>query len=125
MNADLPNSNKFIEALSMWFVIIGAVGGFIVLLDPRFSYTLADGSSIALGGDGFPGEIKGMVVQTMMIGGIIAVQKFWLDATAASNAANKTMSTIAVASAPVAAAAVAAATGAEKAVKIQGRMPKR
>lgn len=109
-------ATKFTEKLSTFMVITAALGGFLVLLDPRISGEIA-GVPFAIGGEGFSPELKGAVVTIMLIGGWTAVKEFWLGASAAGQNQAESMSRIAEASAPTAAAAVAAASPQNSTIK--------
>lgn len=115
-----PEKRKgiFREKLSLFMVVVAALGAFLVLLDPQFSGELF-GTSIAIGGDGFSADLKGAVISAILIGGWTAVKEYWLGASAAGQNQSETMSRIAEQSAPAAAAAVAAAVSPTPAVPIK------
>lgn len=103
-------ATQFVERVSLHLMWIAAVCAIVILIDPRLIIPVgSSGWTFALGGDGFSSELKGVIIGIIVGAGITGVSKYWLDASASSNAANKTMSTIAAASAPTAALAVAAA----------------
>jgi hypothetical protein len=109
-------ATKFTEKLSLFMVVTAALGGFLVLIDPRGAWTMF-GHPFSFGGDGFSAELKGAVVTIMLIGGWTAVKEFWLGSSAGSQNTAETIGRIAEQSAPVAAAAVAAAAGAPNDIK--------
>jgi hypothetical protein len=90
-------------------LIIGAfIGGFLVLIDVRFTITLG-GQLIQIGQNGFSAEVKGVVLQSMLISGFAAVVAYWLGATKQGQEQAQSVARIAEASPGVQAAAVAAA----------------
>lgn len=103
--AENRRSGDFIERLSYLLVIGAYIGGFIVLLDIKLTL-----SWIALG-SGFSPEVKGVVLQSMLITGFAAVVAFWLGTTKQGQDQAQSVNKIAEAAAPAQAAAVAAATG--------------
>ena len=101
--------SQFREQMSKWMLIVSALGGGYVLLDPVFTLTLW-GQSVHVGGEGFSADLKGAVVSLILIGGWTAVKEYWLGASATGQKQAESMSRIAEAAAPATAAAVAAAT---------------
>ena len=101
-------AGRFTEKLSMFMAIASAMGGFYVLLDPRFTLTFYD-QVVTIGGEGFSADLKGAVVSLILIGGWTAIKEYWLGASASGQNQAESMSRIAEASAPTAAAAAAAA----------------
>lgn len=99
----------FVETLSKILVTGAFLGAFIVLLDIKLTVTWG-GQTIQLG-SGFAPEVKGMVLQSMLITGFAAVVGFWLSTTKQGQDQAQSVSKIAESAAPTAAAAVAAATG--------------
>ncbi len=98
----------FIECLTYIVVFIAGMGGFYVLLDPVITLTF-NGQSIKVGGDGFAEQMKGAVIQTLLIGGWTTALAYWLGASKQGQESAQTVSQIASAAAPSQAAAVAAA----------------
>ena len=94
---DQRRPNDFIEKLSLILVGGAFIGGFIVLLDIKFIT-----SWFQLGGAGFAPEIKGVVLQSMLISGFAAVVGFWLSATKQGQDQAISVNKIAEASVPVA-----------------------
>lgn len=92
-------SGDFIEKLSMLLVIGAFIGGFIVLLDIRFVLTLW-GQVIQVGKEGFSPEVKGVVLQSMLITGFAAVVAFWLGTTKQGQDQAQSVNKIAEAVAP-------------------------
>lgn len=103
-----PGSEHFVQKLSMYLVLGAFLGGFIVLLDIRFTLTLW-GQIISVGKEGFSPEVKGVVLQSMLITGFAAVVGFWLGTTKQGQEQAQSVSRIAEKTPEVAAAAVAAA----------------
>lgn len=101
-------SGDFVERLSMFLVLGAFLGGFIVLLDVRFVLTLW-GQVIQVGKEGFSPEVKGVVLQSMLITGFAAVVGFWLGTTKQGQDQAQSVNKIAEAAAPSQAVAVAAA----------------
>jgi hypothetical protein len=93
-------AGRFTERLSLLMVIVAAIGGFFVLLDPRFTIPIGD-VTLAIGGTGFSQELKGAVVTIMLIGGWTAVKEYWLGASAGAKDQSESMSRIAEAAAPI------------------------
>lgn len=100
-------SSDFIERLSLVLVVGALFGGWLVLADIRVTFNIA-GTVVEVGKDGFSPEIKGAVVQSMLIAGFGAVVSFWLGATKQGQEQATTVNQIA-ATVPVAAAAAVAA----------------
>lgn len=99
MNPERRKAPRFTERLSLFMVRIAALGGFFILLDPRFSGILL-GQPLSIGGEGFSADLKGAVVTVMLIGGWTAVKEFWLGASAGGQIQQATISRIAEASTP-------------------------
>ena len=98
---------KFTERISMYMVVVATIGAFLILLDPKFTLTIA-GQAITIGGEGFSQELKGAVVTIMLLGGWTSVQKFWLDTSETAKTQSQSMARIAEA-APVGTVAAMAA----------------
>jgi hypothetical protein len=96
----------FVERLSILLIFGAFAGGFIVLLD--FKLVITVGGQLIQLGSGFAQETKGMVLQSMLIGGFAAVVSFWLNTTKQGQDQAKSVSKIAEQAAPATAAAVAA-----------------
>lgn len=94
----------FREKLSMFMVVVAAIGAMGVLMDPKFSYTFSSGLVLSVGGDGFSADLKGAVISAILIGGWTAVKEYWLGASAAGTNQAESMSRIAEAVAPAVAA---------------------
>lgn len=92
-------SSIFREKLSFFMVVTAAIGGFLILLDPRFSGEIF-GQPISFGGEGFSAELKGAVVTIMLIGGWSAVKEYWLGASADGQKTNESISRIAESATP-------------------------
>lgn len=89
-------------------LIVGAfLGGFIVLLDLKLTLNIY-GHIIQIGGEGYSPELKGVVVQSMLITGFSAVVAFWLGTTKQGQDQAKSVNKIAESAAPATALAVAA-----------------
>jgi hypothetical protein len=101
-------SGDFIERISIILVVGAFIGGFIVLLDVRFVLTIF-GQTIQIGQNGFAPEVKGMVLQSMLISGFAAVVGYWLGTTKQGQDQAQSVNKIAEMSAPAQAVAVAAA----------------
>lgn len=98
-------SKSFIERLSTMLILGAFVGGFIVLLDIKFTLTLW-GQVVSIGGTSYSPDVKGMVLQSMLITGFAAVVGFWLGTTKQGQEQAQSVSRIAE-SVPVAAAVAA------------------
>lgn len=92
-------SGKFRELLSMFMVVVAAIGGGYILLDPRISFVLTGGTTVELGGEGFSADLKGAVASLILIGGFVAVKEYWLGASASGQNQQEVMGRIAEASA--------------------------
>lgn len=101
-----PGSERFIQRLSWLLVVAAIIGGFIVLLDVRFTLTLW-GQVVSVGKEGFSPELKGVVLQSMLITGFAAVVGFWLGTTKQGQEQAQSQSRIAEAVPPVVAAVAA------------------
>lgn len=106
--------NDFIERLSILLVVGAYLGGFIVLLDIKLILPW-----ITLG-SGFSPDVKGVVLQSMLITGFAAVVGFWLGTTKQGQDQAQSVNKIAEASAPTTAAAVAATVAAKTAEATPG-----
>ena len=103
-------TSKFAEKLSMFMVIIAALGAFLVLLDVNFDLIIGN-QRIHIGGEGFSADLKGAVVSLILIGGWNSVKEFWLGSSAGSEKKSDAILKIAESAPAATAAAVAAATG--------------
>lgn len=101
-------SGPFVEKVSIWLILIAALGGFIVLLDPAVSGKVF-GFEWKIGVGDFSAELKGAVVNTMLLGGFSGVVAYWLGATKSQERSTDSLSRIAEQTAPASAAAAAAA----------------
>ena len=102
--------SRFTEKLSLFMVVVAAIGALGVLMDPRVVILIPGGHTLTLGGaDGFSADLKGAVISAILIGGWTAVKEYWLGASASGTRQSETVSRIAEASPATAAAAVAAA----------------
>lgn len=106
--AEDRRSGDFVERISVMLIIGAFLGGFIVLLDIKFTLTLG-AQIVQIGSSGFSPELKGVVVQSMLITGFAAVVAFWLGTTKQGQEQAQSVSRIAEAAPTVAAAVVAAA----------------
>lgn len=87
-------ASPFVEKISAWLVIIAAFGGFIVLLDPSIQGKVL-GFDWKIGVGEFSPELKGAVVNTMLLGGFSGVIAFWLGATKSQERTTDSLSRIA------------------------------
>lgn len=101
-------AGDFVERISILLIMGAFIGGFLVLLDIRLLIPIGDGYMVQVGKDGFSPELKGVVVQSMLITGFAAVVAFWLGTTKQGQEQAQSVSRIAEAAPAVAAAAVAA-----------------
>lgn len=102
----------FVERLTYIVVIFAGFGGLLVMVDPVLTFTLpGDGNSLKVGGGGFSEQLKGAVIQTLLIGGWTTALAFWLRITPTEQRQQETVSRMAEAAAPAQARAVAAARG--------------
>lgn len=99
---------SFLECLTYIVIFIAGAGGMYVLIDPVLTVTIG-GQSIKIGGDGFAEQMKGAVIQTLLIGGWTTALAYWLGASKQGQESAQAVSQIAVSAAPSQAAAVAAA----------------
>lgn len=90
--------NDFIEKLSYMLIIGAYIGGFIVLLDIKLT------TSWIVLGSGFSPEVKGVVLQSMLITGFAAVVAFWLGTTKQGQDQAQSVNKIAEATVPASAA---------------------
>ena len=87
-------SNGFAEHLSIYIVVIAALGAFLVLLDPRVELVIGV-QKISIGGEGFSSELKGAVITIMLIGGWTAAVSYWLGNTESGKKQQESISRIA------------------------------
>ncbi len=87
-------NGTFAERLSVYIVVIAALGAFLVLLDPRIALVFGD-QKISIGGEGFSSELKGAVITIMLIGGWTAAVSFWLGNTESGKKQQESLSRIA------------------------------
>lgn len=78
---DERRSSTFTQKISLIVIIIAGCGGLYVLADPVFTLSLW-GQDIKFGGEGFSEQLKGAVVQTLLIGGWTTVLAYWIGASA-------------------------------------------
>lgn len=104
-------NGKFTERLSLIVTTTAALGGFLVLLDPKIALNVL-GQTFEFGGEGFSSELKGAVVTIMLLGGWTAVTGYWLGQSDSGQKQGATVARIAEQAAPSTASAVAAATAA-------------
>ena len=105
---EMRRSGDFIERLSIVLVLGAFLAGYIVLFDIRATLTVW-GQVVNIGKDGFASEVKGMVLQSMMITGFAAVVAYWLGTTKQGQDQAQSVNKIAESAAPSQAIAVAAA----------------
>lgn len=101
---DRRQEGQFREQLSKWMMIVAALGGAYVLLDPQVTFTFWN-QTVKIGGEGFSADLKGAVVSLILIGGFTSVKEYWLGASATGQKQAESMSRIAEASAPAVVAA--------------------
>lgn len=102
----------FVERLTYIVVTFAGFGGLLVMIDPVLTFTLpGDGNSINVGGDGFSEQLKGAVIQTLLIGGWTTALAFWLRITPTEQRQQEAVSRMAESANPAQARAVAAARG--------------
>ena len=105
------------EHLSFWVLILSALGGFIVLMDPKLTIPIASGT-LTMGGVDFSPDLRGGVVMSMMVAGFVSVIKFWFDTSKSSEAKSNSLARIAEAS-TVAPTTTTTTTGASSAEVVQ------
>ena len=128
-------SPHFTEQVSKIVLYFAGVGALLVLADPVLVLDLGNGHSLKIGGEGFSEQLKGAVVQSLMIGGFTAVIGYWLGSSAGSRSQQEAVSRIAESAAPATASAVAANVAATVAataspppipvVPVEGEPPKK
>lgn len=101
-------AGKFTERLSLFMVIVAAIGAAFVLADPKIELSFW-GQTLTIDGVDFSADLKGAVIFAILIGGWVAVKEYWLGASDQGKKQQESISRIAEQSAPVSAAAVAAA----------------
>ena len=113
--------SQFTERLSMVMVVIAAIGGFLILIDPQITTGNIGGWSFKFGSDGFSQELKGAVVTIMLLAGWTAVKEYWLGASAGGQKQSESVSRIAegVSAAPASDALKASADQQTKAASVQ------
>lgn len=74
-------SSTFTQKISLIVVAIAGWGGLYVLADPVFTLSWW-GQQVKFGGEGFSEQLKGAVVQTLLIGGWTSVLAYWIGASA-------------------------------------------
>lgn len=97
----MAKKSMFTERLSLFMVIIAALGGFLVLLDPRVQFPVYQGYSLSIGGEGFSADLKGAVVSLILIGGWTAVKEYWLGSSSGSDKKTDTIQQMSAAVASV------------------------
>lgn len=102
-------SSPFQEKLSLFMVIVAALGAAWVLVDPKI--TLPAGDVVVSLGGGFSNDLKGAVISAILIGGWSAVKEYWLGSSAGGEKKAEAVSRIAEAAAPAAAAVAERAAG--------------
>lgn len=105
-------AGPFQERLSLFMVIVAALGAAWVLVDPKLTVPVGD-VVVNLGG-GFSNDLKGAVISAILIGGWSAVKEYWLGSSAGGEKKAEAVSRIAEAAAPAAAAVAERAAGALK-----------
>lgn len=78
---DDRRSTTFTQKISLIVVAIAGWGGLYVIADPVFTIDLW-GQQVKFGGEGFSEQLKGAVVQTLLIGGWTTVLSYWIGASA-------------------------------------------
>ena len=91
---DDRRANSFTQKLSLLVLLISGFGGLYVLADPVFTL-MWWGQKVQLGGEGFSEQLKGAVVQTLLIGGWSAVLMYWIGASASGAKQQESISRIA------------------------------
>ena len=92
-------NGAFAEKLSIYIVVIAALGAFLVLLDPRIEIVFGT-QKISIGGEGFSSELKGAVITIMLIGGWTSAVSYWLGNTESGKKQQESLSRIAETPAP-------------------------
>ena len=82
------------ERLSFVVLMLSALGGFIVLMDPKIVIPFGSGT-LTMGGVDFSPDLRGGVVMSMMVAGFVSVIKFWFDTSKSSEAKSSTLARIA------------------------------
>ena len=82
------------ERLSFVVLMLSALGGFIVLMDPKLSIQIGSGT-LTMGGVDFSPDLRGGVVMSMMVAGFVSVIKFWFDTSKSSEAKSNSLARIA------------------------------
>lgn len=110
-------ASPFTEQLSLFMLRVAALGAFLVLFDPKFTFEIL-GQVVQIGGDGFSADLKGAVISAILIGGWTAVKEYWLGSSVGNVKSAEVMQRIAESAPTTSAAAVAAATGVGAAVLV-------
>ncbi len=87
-------SSTFTQKISLIVIFIAGWGGMWVLLDPVFTLSWW-GQTVKVGGDGFSEQLKGAVVQTLLIGGWTTVLAYWIGASASGSKQQESIARIA------------------------------
>lgn len=87
-------ASPFTEKLSTLMVVVASLGAFLVLFDPKFTFTFW-GQELTLGGDGFSADLKGAVISAILIGGWTAVKEYWLGSSVGTVKSAETIQRIA------------------------------
>ena len=74
--------------------MLSALGGFIVLMDPKLAIQIGSGT-LTMGGVDFSPDLRGGVVMSMMVAGFVSVIKFWFDTSKSSEAKSNSLARIA------------------------------
>ena len=82
------------ERLSFVVLMLSALGGFIVLMDPKIVIPFGSGT-LTMGGVDFSPDLRGGVVMSMMVAGFVSVIKFWFDTSKSSEAKSNSLARIA------------------------------
>ena len=82
------------ERLSFVVLMLSALGGFIVLMNPKIVIPFGSGT-LTMGGVDFSPDLRGGVVMSMMVAGFVSVIKFWFDTSKSSEAKSNSLARIA------------------------------
>lgn len=99
----------FVQRLTYIVVTFAGLGALLIMVDPVITLVLSSGDSVKLGGEGFSEQLKGAVIQTLLIGGWTTALGFWLRITPTEQRQQETVSRMAEQAAPNLSKAVAAA----------------
>lgn len=106
---DNRRRGDFVERFSLLILFGSFLGGFLVLIDPRLTIPIS-AATLQIGGNGFSADLRGAVVQSMLIAGLSAAVGYWLGQSKTRQDTSASVQRIAEAAPTVVAAAAPEST---------------